>query len=237
MEASGKEQVQPEFRESGDSSDSSDGEDHRAVSAETESGFADDDPWAVPSSGGKAQPNQQETMDDDPWGAPSQPTPIAEASANSVKPPEHHHKHVAVPDISDDVDPWAMPLPAPSPTPSSENPSASQAASPTEQPNVRPRELAQQSQRQPQPTQPQVGQVDYSNDPWGAPTPVMAGPPEPEVAPEDDEYSMSDKSIGASDALDVNDLNRLFEVKKVEEFAADDPHNPRNMQVKKALDD
>ena len=240
MEASGKEQVQPEFRESGDSSDSSDssdGEDHRAVSAETESGFADDDPWAVPSSGGKAQPNQQETMDDDPWGAPSQPTPIAEASANSVKPPEHHHKHVAVPDISDDVDPWAMPLPAPSPTPSSENPSASQAASPTEQPNVRPRELAQQSQRQSQPTQPQVGQVDYSNDPWGAPTPVMAGPPEPEVAPEDDEYSMSDKSIGASDALDVNDLNRLFEVKKVEEFAADDPHNPRNMQVKKTLDD
>ena len=62
--------------------------------------------------------------------------------------------------------------------------------------------------------------------------PVQAGPPEPEVAPEDDEYSMSDESIGASNAL-----NRVFEVKKVEEFSSDDPHNPRNMQVKKTLDD
>ncbi len=66
---------------------------------------------------------------------------------------------------------------------------------------------------------------------------MQAGPPEPEVAPEDDEYSMSDESIGASNALDMNDLNRVFEVKKVEEFSSDDPHNPRNMQVKKTLDD
>ena len=67
--------------------------------------------------------------------------------------------------------------------------------------------------------------------------PVQAGPPEPEVAPEDDEDSMSDESIGASNALGMNDLNRVFEVKKVEEFSSDDPHNPRNMQVKKTLDD
>ena len=247
MEASGKEQSQPEFRESGDagdSADASDGEDHRAASAGAGNGFADDDPWAVPLSGGKAQPDQLETMDDDPWGAPMQQTPIAEAAsnaANNVKSPERHQKHVAVPDMSDDTDPWATPLPAPSSTPSLENPSstpsAPQAASPTEQPSARPRALAQQSQRQSQPAQSQTGQADYSNDPWGAPTPVMAGPPEPEVAPEDDEYSMSDESIGVSDALDVNDLSRLFEVKKVEEFAADDPHNPRNMQVKKTLDD
>ena len=241
MEVSGKEQSQSEFRESGDagdSSDASDGEDHRAAFADAGNGFADDDPWAVPPSGGKPQP---ETMDDDPWGASAQQTPIAVAAANTVKPPEHHQKHVAVPDMSDDIDPWAMPLPAPSSTPSPENPSsassAPQTASPTEQPSARPRALAQQSQRQSQPTQSQAGQADYSNDPWGAPTPVIAGPPEPEVAPEDDEYSMSDESIGASDALDVNGLSRLFEVKKVEEFAADDPHNPRNMQVKKTLDD
>ena len=247
MEVSGKGPSQPEFRESGDagdSADASDGEDHRAASAGAGNGFADDDPWAIPLSGGKAQPDQLETMDDDPWGAPMQQTPIAEAAsnaANNVKSPERHQKHVAVPDMSDDTDPWATPLPAPSSTPSPENPSsapsAPQTASPTEQPSARPRVLAQQSQRQPQPAQSQAGQADYSNDPWGAPTPVMAGPPEPEVAPEDDEYSMSDESIGASDALDVNDLSRLFEVKKVEEFAADDPHNPRNMQVKKTLDD
>lgn len=67
--------------------------------------------------------------------------------------------------------------------------------------------------------------------------PVQAGPSEPEVAPEDDEYSMSDESIGASNALDMNDLTRVFEVKKVEEFAPDDPRNPRNAQAKKTLDD
>ena len=67
--------------------------------------------------------------------------------------------------------------------------------------------------------------------------PVQAGPPEPEVAPEDDEYSMSDESIGASNALDMNDLNRVFEVKKVEEFSAISSISRRNMQVKKTHDD
>ena len=54
---------------------------------------------------------------------------------------------------------------------------------------------------------------------------------------EDDEYSMSDESIGASSALSVDDLTRLFEVKKVEDFGPDDAKNPRNMQQKKNLDD
>ena len=67
--------------------------------------------------------------------------------------------------------------------------------------------------------------------------PVQAGPPEPEVAPEDDEYSMSDESIGASNALDMNDLNRVFEVKKVEEFSSRRSAQSSNMQVKKTLDD
>ena len=57
------------------------------------------------------------------------------------------------------------------------------------------------------------------------------------VAAEDDEYSMSDESIGASNALSVDDLTRLFEVKKVEDFGPDDAKNPRNMQQKKNLDD
>ena len=71
----------------------------------------------------------------------------------------------------------------------------------------------------------------------GSPHAGAGGTAGAEVAPEDDEYSMSDESIGASNALDMNDLNRVFEVKKVEEFSSDDPHNPRNMQVKKTLDD
>lgn len=48
---------------------------------------------------------------------------------------------------------------------------------------------------------------------------------------------MSDESIGASSALSVDDLTRLFEVKKVEDFGPDDAKNPRNMQQKKNLDD
>ena len=59
----------------------------------------------------------------------------------------------------------------------------------------------------------------------------------PQVASEDDEYSMSDESIGASTALSVDDLTRRFEVKKVEDFGPDDAKNPRNMQQKKNLDD
>lgn len=46
---------------------------------------------------------------------------------------------------------------------------------------------------------------------------------------DEDEYSMSDESLGEATAMSMDDIKRLFEVKKVEEFTADDPHNPRNM--------
>ena len=73
-------------------------------------------------------------------------------------------------------------------------------------------------------------------DPWNQQFSAPAQPI-PQVAAEDDEYSMSDESIGASNALSVDDLTRLFEVKKVEDFGPDDAKNPRNMQQKKNLDD
>lgn len=201
METSGEEQSAAETRGSGnagDSDDSADAEAHRAGSND----YADDDPWSVP----------------------AQNVRIAESSANDVESPEHHKKHVAVPDVSDDIDPWATPLPTPSPMRQPQSQPESEAPS------------ARQSARDMQ-SQPSQSQADYANDPWGAPMPVQAGPSEPEVAPEDDEYSMSDESIGASNALDMNDLTRVFEVKKVEEFAPDDPRNPRNAQAKKTLDD
>ena len=75
-----------------------------------------------------------------------------------------------------------------------------------------------------------------ADDPWSqrfaAPEPAK-----PQVAAEDDEYSMSDESLGTATALDVDELSRIFEVKKIEDFTADDPKNPRNMQTKKSLDD
>ena len=187
----------------------------------------------------------KEPEDDDPWNTPIPQTPIAEGNANDVQPPEHHVKHVDVPDVSDDVDPWATPLPTPLPTPQTDDQEQGQPNGPEQPRQNQPeqhseRHSARQSAREmqsQQAQQPASSPAGFADDPWGAPMPVQAGPPEPEVAPEDDEYSMSDESIGASNALDMNDLNRVFEVKKVEEFSSDDPHNPRNMQVKKTLDD
>ena len=37
--------------------------------------------------------------------------------------------------------------------------------------------------------------------------------------------------------MSMNDLKKMFEVKKVEQFASDDPKNPRNIQPKKHMDD
>jgi DNA polymerase-3 subunit gamma/tau len=148
---------------------------------------------------------------------------------------------VDVPDVSDDVDPWTTPLPTPQTDDQEqgqpngpEQPRQNQPEQHSERHSARQSAREMQSQQAQQPASSPAG---FADDPWGAPMPVQAGPPEPEVAPEDDEYSMSDESIGASNALDMNDLNRVFEVKKVEEFSSDDPHNPRNMQVKKTLDD
>lgn len=47
---------------------------------------------------------------------------------------------------------------------------------------------------------------------------------------EDDEYSMNDVSLGSATAMSIDDLKKFFEVKKIEEFASDDPHNPKNIQ-------
>ena len=49
---------------------------------------------------------------------------------------------------------------------------------------------------------------------------------------------MSDQSLGDATTMKMDDLKKLFEVKKVEEFAADDPKNPKNIQpAKKHTDD
>jgi DNA polymerase-3 subunit gamma/tau len=41
---------------------------------------------------------------------------------------------------------------------------------------------------------------------------------------------MNDQSLGEARAMDLNELGRMFEVKKIEDFAADDPKNPKNIQ-------
>ena len=239
--------------------------------------WSDDDPWAKPAVS-NASPQSADGF------APNEP-------ATTPAPEEHHKKHVAVPDISDGVDPWAAPAAPVAPVASVAS------AGPTGQSTGQPATAApatavagasddpwnqpqgNHAQAAPQPgddpwnqpqsqtpassvpqtvsgnmsgddpwNQPQsVPQPAAGDDPWNQPQPAQPTPnadpwnsqpqPQPQVAAEDDEYSMSDQSLGEATAMNLDDLKKLFEVKKVEQFAADDPKNPKNIQPAKKHSD
>ena len=233
--------------------------------------WSDDDPWAKPAVS-NASPQSADGF------APNEP-------AATPAPEEHHKKHVAVPDISDGVDPWAAPAAPVAPTTSvasagptgqstgqpatacsvtavagaSDDPwnqTQSQAAvSPASQPaEADPwNQPYQQSPHDDPWNQPQGNHAQAApqpgDDPWNQPQPAQPTPnadpwnsqpqpkPQPQVAAEDDEYSMSDQSLGEATAMNLDDLKKLFEVKKVEQFAADDPKNPKNIQPAKKHSD
>ena len=243
LESSGKEPAGTSAKsaeDGGNAGDSGDEEGHRAAAG----GAEEVDPWAAPTQ--EVHHPERPVPDDDPWVAsaqPMQPQSVVASGVNDVKAPEQHAKHVAVPDVSDNVDPWAAPMPVPQQAPVDDdpwgNPMPIQAGpvdpmpAPTE-PEVAPKHANHQHRAPRQDATPQQGQPNA--DPWSQQFSAPAQPM-PQVAAEDDEYSMSDESIGASTALSVDDLTRLFEVKKVEDFGPDDAKNPRNMQQKKNLDD
>ena len=255
----------------------------------------DDDPWAKPAALSEAvgEPSASAGEPSVDGFAPSNPDP-----ASAQAPEEHHKKHVAVPDMSDDVDPWATPAaPVAHAQDATANTQAGQAeqsaasassnvgapaadpavptasADPWNQPVPPPAEPKGDPWNQPAASAPQA-----APDPWNQPAPPQSEPdpwnqpqgqaqrqtpsqsqgmpqsqnsgaadpwnqpvppsPQPQVAAEDDEYSMSDQSLGDATAMKMDDLKKLFEVKKVEEFAADDPKNPKNIQpAKKHTDD
>lgn len=243
LESSGKEPAGTSAKsaeDGGNAGDSGDEEGHRAAAG----GAEEVDPWAAPTQ--EVHHPERPVPDDDPWVAsaqPMQPQSVVASGVNDVKAPEQHAKHVAVPDVSDNVDPWAAPMPVPQQAPVDDdpwgNPMPIQAGpvdpmpAPTE-PEVAPKHANHQHRAPRQDAAPQQGQPNA--DPWSQQFSAPAQPM-PQVAAEDDEYSMSDESIGASTALSVDDLTRLFEVKKVEDFGPDDAKNPRNMQQKKNFDD
>lgn len=243
LEFSGKEPAGTSAKsaeDGGNAGDSGDEEGHRAAAG----GAEEVDPWAAPTQ--EVHHPERPVPDDDPWVAsaqPMQPQSVVASGVNDVKAPEQHAKHVAVPDVSDNVDPWAAPMPVPQQAPVDDdpwgNPMPIQAGpvdpmpAPTE-PEAAPKHANHQHRAPRQDAVPQQGQPNA--DPWSQQFSAPAQPM-PQVAAEDDEYSMSDESIGASTALSVDDLTRLFEVKKVEDFGPDDAKNPRNMQQKKNLDD
>ena len=232
LESSGKEPAGTSAKsaeDGGNAGDSGDEEGHRAAAG----GAEEVDPWAVPTQ--EVHHPERPVPDDDPWVAsaqPMQPQSVVASGVNDVKAPEQHAKHVAVPDVSDNVDPWAAPMPVPQQAPVDDdpwgNPMPIQAGpvdpmpAPTE-PEVAPKHANHQHRAPRQDAAPQQGQPNA--DPWSQQFSAPAQPM-PQVAAEDDEYSMSDESIGASTALSVDDLTRLFEVKKVEDFGPDDAKKP-----------
>lgn len=308
----GSEPKAPKLAATGQAEDTDDS--HRADQSGASTAaksWSNDDPWAKPAVS-NASPQSADGF------APNEP-------ATTPAPEEHHKKHVAVPDISDGVDPWAAPAAPVAPAASVAS------AGPTEQSTGQPATAApatavagasddpwnqtqshaavspasqpaeadpwnqpyQQSphddpwnqpqgnhaQAAPQPgddpwnqpqsqtpassvpqtvsgnmsgddpwNQPQsVPQPAAGDDPWNQPQPAQPTPnadpwnsqpqPQPRVAAEDDEYSMNDQSLGEATAMNLDDLKKLFEVKKVEQFAADDPKNPKNIQPAKKHSD
>lgn len=312
----GSEPKAPKLAATGQAEDTDDS--HRADQSGASTAaksWSNDDPWAKPAVS-NASPQSADGF------APNEP-------ATTPAPEEHHKKHVAVPDISDGVDPWAAPAapvapaasvasagptgqstgqpataaPATAVAGASDDPwdqTQSQAAvspasqpaeadpwnqpyqqSPHDDPWNQPQGNHAQAAPQPgddpwnQPqsqtpassvpqtvsgnmsgddpwNQPQsVPQPAAGDDPWNQSQPAQPTPnadpwnsrpqpqlkPQPQVAAEDDEYSMSDQSLGEATAMNLDDLKKLFEVKKVEQFAADDPKNPKNIQPAKKHSD
>ena len=308
----GSEPKAPKLAATGQAEDTDDS--HRADQSGASTAaksWSNDDPWAKPAVS-NASPQSADGF------APNEP-------ATTPAPEEHHKKHVAVPDISDGVDPWAAPAAPVAPVASvasagptgqstgqpatassataaagaSDDPwnqTQSQAAvspasqpaeadpwnqpyqqSPHDDPWNQPQGNHAQAAPQPgddpwnQPqsqtpassvpqtvsgnmsgddpwNQPQsVPQPAAGDDPWNQPQPAQPTPnadpwnsqpqPQPRVAAEDDEYSMNDQSLGEATAMNLDDLKKLFEVKKVEQFAADDPKNPKNIQPAKKHSD
>ena len=292
----GSEPKAPKLAATGQAEDTDDS--HRADQSGASTAaksWSNDDPWAKPAVS-NASPQSADGF------APNEP-------ATTPAPEEHHKKHVAVPDISDGVDPWAAPAApvAPAASVASAGPTeqstgqpataapATAVAGASDDPWNQPQSQAtaslalqpveadpwnqpyQQSphddpwnqpqgnhaQAAPQPgddpwNQPQsqtpassVSQTVSGNmsgdDPWNQPQPAQPTPnadpwnsqpqPQPQVAAEDDEYSMNDQSLGEATAMNLDDLKKLFEVKKVEQFAADDPKNPKNIQPAKKHSD
>ena len=308
----GSEPKAPKLAATGQAEDTDDS--HRADQSGASTAaksWSNDDPWAKPAVS-NASPQSADGF------APNEP-------ATTPAPEEHHKKHVAVPDISDGVDPWAAPAApvAPAASVASAGPTeqstgqpataapATAVAGASDDPWNQPQSQAtaslalqpveadpwnqpyQQSphddpwnqpqgnhaQAVPQPgddpwnqpqsqtpassvpqtvsgnmsgddlwNQPQsVPQPAAGDDPWNQPQPAQPTPnadpwnsqpqPQPQVAAEDDEYSMNDQPLGEATAMNLDDLKKLFEVKKVEQFAADDPKNPKNIQPAKKHSD
>ncbi|NEG69834.1 DNA polymerase III subunit gamma/tau [Bifidobacterium choloepi] len=163
----------------------------------------------------------------DPWATPAGARSVAglfdhqqetDAPAQAAAETTHHRKQVAVPDPDDDFDPWAnAPAPAePFPDPRDAEPAPEESPF---HPDMAPGMDAEASFH-----------PDEADSPSGD---AEQDRPSGDVRPEDDSYSLADQSLDAAGDVGIDELKKMFDVRKVEEFSADDPHNPKNMHAKK----
>ncbi|MCX8648279.1 DNA polymerase III subunit gamma/tau [Bifidobacterium sp. B4107] len=229
--------------------------------------------------------------DDDPWAHPMPATHApqkvwqpGEGSDGSNGQKDHESKKVALPDMSDDTDPWAVPDSgtsaaasavssdsqshevSPSVDSSGQGSASSATSDPTsgtgavsdegvmatgisassdaqsdvhssesvggsDGPQAMAKAAGAESRRVPAGF---AGPSSSGSDQDGAsPAAVSSQAARPSVDPEDDVYSMDDARLGADNAMNQDELTKLFDVTKVEDFAADDPQNPINVQKRR----
>ena len=229
--------------------------------------------------------------DDDPWAHPMPATHApqkvwqpGEGSDGSNGQKDHESKKVALPDMSDDTDPWAVPDSgtsaaasavssdsqshevSPSVDSSGQGSASSATSDPTsgtgavsdegvmatgisassdaqsdvhssesvggsDGPQAMVKAAGAESRRVPAGF---AGPSSSGSDQDGAsPAAVSSQAARPSVDPEDDVYSMDDARLGADNAMNQDELTKLFDVTKVEDFAADDPQNPINVQKRR----
>ncbi|WP_029678249.1 DNA polymerase III subunit gamma and tau [Bifidobacterium sp. 7101] len=224
--------------------------------------------------------------DDDPW---AHPMPATHAPQKTWQPGEssdvsngrkdHESKKVALPDMSDDTDPWAVPDPGNSATTSAES-SSSQGHEDSDQGLAvsKSADSPGQGSATGATSAPASGtesvsdagalatgisiSSDVQSDGRGSNAAGGSDGPQavadasgsddrrmpagfassassssqasgPSVDPEDDVYSMDDARLGADNAMNQDELTKMFDVTKVEDFAADDPQNPINVQKRR----
>ena len=136
-----------------------------------------------------------------------------------VPPMSSPRKHVAVPDLSDDDDPWAHPLPAPQAPDAVPDGGVSQ-ASPALRQTSQPAAASQPAAGHERHFLAGAASDATADDPWPA-VPAAGGfdahaaetagpgePSGPQVDPDEDEYSLSDESLGTAAALSVEELSK-----------------------------
>lgn len=253
-------------------------------------GPAQSSPEALPSAGFGSTASTV-LPDDDPWAHPMPATHApqkvwqpGEGSDGSNGQKDHESKKVALPDMSDDTDPWAVPDSgtsaaasavssdsqshevSPSVDSSGQGSASSATSDPTsgtgavsdegvmatgisassdaqsdvhssesvggsDGPQAMAKAAGAESRRVPAGF---AGPSSSGSDQDGAsPAAVSSQAARPSVDPEDDVYSMDDARLGADNAMNQDELTKLFDVTKVEDFAADDPQNPINVQKRR----